>query len=500
MRDITPGTVLSGPNGQAITVGARVGKGGLGQVFSATLADSSRVAVKTVLDLDNTGHLLALRNEADHIVTIDHPNVVRVLSVDLGDGPEGNPPHIVMEFVDGGDLEKAIERHRSARTQFSVAELRAMFLQISEGMRAVNATIVHRDLKPQNIMVDASAGLLKIADFGIAKIADATTRKGTFKGWGSGPYRSPESFDGETNTVAMDVYSAGVVFYLLAALQLPFQPDADADTYAAWRGAHLYSTPQKLDDLRSDLPLELAQLILLMLQKNPVRRPSWDQVISAVTRDVLPNGHLPNVTSLVQKATATVVREGEREITARRNQESAADRSERIAHAFEEPLGILRGLVSAFNDATSVDRLTMTTTGLSAEVRSAKGTSCIVLEGIDIDDLGTFTNDIYRAVALVKIVPTPTNARAGDSDCDDSFPSFNLVYKVLDSTDKFGTWMQLRFEQPARRGRASTDKWQGRELEKMILQLGVLHMSGRLRHEIRELDDVWFQILLTQLL
>ena len=64
-----------------------------------------------------------------------------------------------------------------------------MYLQIAEGMRAINRKVVHRDLKPENVLVDTVKNRLKIADFGLAKLVGAATRSETFKGWGPGEYR-----------------------------------------------------------------------------------------------------------------------------------------------------------------------------------------------------------------------------------------------------------------------------------------------------------------------
>lgn len=76
---------------------------------------------------------------------------------------------------------------------FSAAELRSLFNAIADGMEAVNARLVHRDLKPSNVLLDGSTGVPKIADFGLAKLASASTRSATFKGWGTPQYISPEA-------------------------------------------------------------------------------------------------------------------------------------------------------------------------------------------------------------------------------------------------------------------------------------------------------------------
>lgn len=153
-----------------MTVESLLGRGGFGQVFAGRLPDDTRVAIKTLLTATlDENELRTLQNEALHATSIDHPNVVRVLHVSTGDDNTGRPPYFVMELVEGGDLRAILESHKAAGTKPTAEELRAMYLQIAEGMAAVNAKVVHRDLKPENVLLDAKAGRLKITDFGLAK-------------------------------------------------------------------------------------------------------------------------------------------------------------------------------------------------------------------------------------------------------------------------------------------------------------------------------------------
>src|SRR5579883_1702763 len=103
--DIRVGTTLEGPNGQTVTVESVVGQGGFGQVFAGRLPDSTKVAVKTLLTAAlSDNELRSLQNEARLGLGINHPNVVRILHVSDGTVTPGQPPYIVMEYVDGGNL------------------------------------------------------------------------------------------------------------------------------------------------------------------------------------------------------------------------------------------------------------------------------------------------------------------------------------------------------------------------------------------------------------
>jgi serine/threonine protein kinase len=138
--DIREGTRLEGPNGKMIIIEKLLGAGGFGQVFKGQLGDSTPVAVKTVLTgLLRDEELRTLQNEAKHAVQIAHPNVVRVLYVNDGEASAGQPPYLVIEYVDGGTLRAIVDAHRSAGTKILPDELRAIFLQIATGMAAVNA-------------------------------------------------------------------------------------------------------------------------------------------------------------------------------------------------------------------------------------------------------------------------------------------------------------------------------------------------------------------------
>jgi serine/threonine protein kinase len=269
--DIRVGDTLPGPAGQDITIKSLLGHGGFGQVFAGQLPDGSTVAVKTVVTAGlSPTELQVLQNEAKLSTKIAHANVVRVLHVDDGASDMGRPPFIVMEYIGGGSLRAAIEAHVKTGSKFSADELRAMYCQVAEGMRAVNAHLVHRDLKPDNVLVDTSTGQLKVADFGLAKLAAEATRSETFKGWGTRAYQAPEAFDGTANTPAMDVYAAGIMFFEMAALVRPIKPKPGSPGVLGWRDAHLLGAPEDLRALRGDLPVDLVQVIMQMLQKNPV--------------------------------------------------------------------------------------------------------------------------------------------------------------------------------------------------------------------------------------
>jgi hypothetical protein len=501
--DIRPGEVLEGPQGKSVIVVSLLGRGGFGQVFEGRLTDATAVAIKTVLTapLDEE-ELRVLQNEAKHAVGIDHPNVVRVLYVNDGNKSAGLPPYMVMEYVVGGTLRTIIADHGKANTKPTVDELRAMYMEIANGMEAVNARVVHRDLKPENVLFDAAAKRLKIADFGLAKLADAATRSETFKGWGTLPYQAPEAFDGGPNTPAMDIYSAGVLFYELATLSWPVQPKPGDTTPTAWRNAQLLTPPTDIRKLRPDLPTDLALLIMQMLQKNPAKRPaSWSEVIQRLTTPKSVAG-APDVSALLTKATSTFVKESEAEVRAREERERRAERIALLQQAFMEPLHVLRGIVDAFNAASSLVKLDLRRVDpWTVEVKGHAGAPTLLMGSQVIDDVVTGYVGVARIVGRVHL-QLPVQPHSADDAIRDreSFGGFNLVYHVNRPEEKFGNWMQLRFEVNPLTGRVVYPRWFGIGLAELPRQLSILGALGEYQNERRALDDVWFTALLIQLL
>lgn len=118
-----------------------------------------------------------------------------------------------------GTLTSLIENQKKTGVQFEKAFLLNVFAQLAEGMREISKFLVHRDIKPDNILI--CNGKMKISDFGLSKLAGENTRTLTFKGYGSTKYVAPEAWNNDKNTIQMDIYSMGIVFYELAFYLFP---------------------------------------------------------------------------------------------------------------------------------------------------------------------------------------------------------------------------------------------------------------------------------------
>jgi eukaryotic-like serine/threonine-protein kinase len=240
-----------------------LGHGGMASVHLARDTELDRpVALKLLaenLGGDESVHRRFVR-EARLAAGLSHPNVVSVF--DAGD--DGGRPYIVMEYVDGENLAELLAR----RGRIPADEARGLALQAAQGLAHAHAAgLVHRDVKPQNLILRRD-GTLKIADFGIARAAEATalTQAGTVLG--TAAYLSPEQALGKEVTPATDVYSLGVVLYELLTGRTPFQVETLDDL--AQRPA-MEVAPVR--ELAPEVPRDLEDVVMHCLARNPDYRP-----------------------------------------------------------------------------------------------------------------------------------------------------------------------------------------------------------------------------------
>src|SRR3954469_20911452 len=195
-----------------------------------------------------------------------------------------------MEYVEGKSLADVL----SDRGRLPPGEARELALQAAQGLaRAHDAGLVHRDVKPQNLIL-RSDGTLKIADFGIARAAEATalTEVGTVLG--TAAYLAPEQALGEPVTAAADVYSLGAVLYELLTGRPPFDFETLADL--ADQQGRMQITPVR--ELAPEVPPELEDVVMRCLARNPSYRPAS----AAELARVLSGGEAP--TQPLQRPTA----------------------------------------------------------------------------------------------------------------------------------------------------------------------------------------------------
>jgi eukaryotic-like serine/threonine-protein kinase len=199
--------------------------------------------------------------EARAAAALSDPNVARIYAY----GEEQGRPYMAFEYLPGGSLEDRLVYGEA----LPVGETASVAAQLASGLAHAHAHgLVHRDLKPANVLFDPE-GRAKIADFGIARIADADTVTEAGTVLGTAGYISPEQADGEPATPASDVYSFGVILFRLLTGRLPFEGDSALEVVAMHRDREAPS----IQSLRPDAPPLLTAVTEAAMAKDPRRRP-----------------------------------------------------------------------------------------------------------------------------------------------------------------------------------------------------------------------------------
>ncbi|MFQ3584279.1 MAG: serine/threonine-protein kinase [Cyanobacteriota bacterium] len=295
MNQLAPGKLI----GQRYQLVQSIASGGMGQVFKAidTRLFNRPVAVKllhqNLAGDEKTQQQLHKRFEQEaRISTLlgEHPSIVKVLDYGL----ENNHPYLVMEYLTGHSLGELMLKYKpmppnrvvNIARQVCAGLYYAHSLETNQDGHAIKG-VIHRDIKPSNIFAikDETLGeTVKILDFGIAKLlSDVSIALGTqTTGFlGTVRYASPEQLRGEELDARSDIYSFGVVLYRMFTGQQPLRPKTDS--FPGWYDAHNHQPPQPFDrsSLPYDIPVELEQVVLSCLAKDPDQRPQDMKILSA---------------------------------------------------------------------------------------------------------------------------------------------------------------------------------------------------------------------------
>jgi serine/threonine-protein kinase len=259
-----------------------VGKGGMGAVYEARHTRlARRFSIKFLLpELAARPEILRrFENEAVAAGSLEHPNLVAV--TDLGRAADG-APYLVMEFLQGEDAARLLQR----AGPLPAPRAADIVLQACRGIAVVHAAgIVHRDLKPENLFVTKAgdgSDLVKVLDFGIAKLRPSDGQVGTRTGstMGTAHYMSPEQARGAGEVDAQaDVWSLGVVLYELLGGRRPFA----GDDFLNVVHQILSAEPPRLDELRPNLPRGLTAVVSRAMAKEPhARFPTVEALAAAL--------------------------------------------------------------------------------------------------------------------------------------------------------------------------------------------------------------------------
>lgn len=278
---LSSGNIILDGNHREYRLGEMIGKGGFGYVFKLTrLEDNQIFAAKTMFPaFSDETNSMSFINEIQSAQAIEGEGIVKYVYTHTGDTYPEFPPYIIMEYADGGTLREILDERKRKNELFENNQIIKIFKELASGMKTINNYIVHRDIKPENILICNNQ--MKITDFGLAKLAIESTRSVTFKGAGTPLYMSPEAWDYSKNTIQMDMYSMGLVFYEIATLTYAY--DDMPKSYEEAKEMHMFRTIKKPSLVNGKLTPSIDSIICRMTEKRATKRfTNWDELINAL--------------------------------------------------------------------------------------------------------------------------------------------------------------------------------------------------------------------------
>src|ERR1700722_15812613 len=264
----------------------KLGAGGMGEIYKARDSRLNRIVAVKILAPGRTRDPERRRRfvqEAQSASGLNHPNIITIHDI----LSEGDTQYMVMEHVSGKTLHELV-----AQGRLPVAQVLQISAQMANALTAAHvAGIIHRDLKPANVMV-TSSGLVKILDFGLAKLTDPTARMRSQDGgdssqsgepvtltaappltvegsiMGTVNYMSPEQAEGLKVDARSDIFSFGAVLYEIVTGQRAFDGDSGISTLSAV----LRDEVKPISEIAPEVPAELDAIIARCLRKSPAER------------------------------------------------------------------------------------------------------------------------------------------------------------------------------------------------------------------------------------
>jgi tetratricopeptide (TPR) repeat protein/tRNA A-37 threonylcarbamoyl transferase component Bud32/TolB-like protein len=247
----------------------KLGEGGMGSVYRA---EDRRIGRTVAIKMVRTDRLADEKTrdrfirEARSIGALNHPNIATLYDVALS----GETPYIVMEYLPGGSLDARIRRGNP-----TLGEVLTVAAGIASGLaHAHSQGVIHRDLKPANILF-TSDGVPKIIDFGLARAGESTELSQNGVVMGTAEYMSPEQACGKPLDHRSDLFSFGLILYMMASGRHPFK----GDSIPATLHSIVYDAPPPMATVRPDFPESFHRIVDGLLDKHPENRPSLTHVL-----------------------------------------------------------------------------------------------------------------------------------------------------------------------------------------------------------------------------
>jgi len=241
----------------------KLGEGGMGVVYKAVDVNLERTVAIKALNTQLTGNPeleQRFRAEARAQANLNHTNLATLYALVIEDGK----PWMVMEYIEGETFDHMVQRRGPIPALEAIPLFRQALLGIGYAHRM---GIIHRDIKPSNMMLNQQ-GIVKVMDFGIAKVLGARGMTRTGTQMGTAFYMSPEQVLNKGVDIRSDIYSLGVTLYEMLTANVPFGGDSDYQIMTD----HVNTAPPLLTRFYPYVPAGVQNAVLKALEKNPDAR------------------------------------------------------------------------------------------------------------------------------------------------------------------------------------------------------------------------------------
>jgi serine/threonine-protein kinase len=279
----------------------QIGRGAMGRVFKAEHRTMGRTVALKVLApsvVQSDRALQLFQREIRAVSHLVHPNIVTAYDANEETGHH----YLVLEYVDGPNLDQLVRREGPLPVGVAADYIR----QVANGLQSAHETgMVHRDIKPANLLVhrrgptDSSPGLIKISDFGLARLqspgSDSSTRLATIfvkdnTVMGTPDYLSPEQARSlHKADIRSDLYSLGCTFYFLLTGRVPFPGGTPVEKLIR----HGTETPTAIQELRPEVPPAVVAIVNKLLAKRPEDRYQTPAALAAALEPFAVSGPTP---------------------------------------------------------------------------------------------------------------------------------------------------------------------------------------------------------------